>query len=187
MNFPQITSVYKVLHTLMLALAFLVPLTFLIGVTQLEGQTPQSHAERLLHELNDNSSSYVFVAAHRGGWERDWENRAPENSLVNIDKAFCMGFDVYETDLSQSKDGYFVIMHDETVDRTTNGTGRVMDLSLSQLKELNLKYTNGKLSDESVPTFEEFLRRGKGRILFKIDYRAPLETFPDAVRLVEEN
>ena len=187
MNLPKITRVHKASHAFLLALASLVPLTVSIGVTQLEGQTPQSHAERLLLKLNDNSSSYVFVAAHRGGWERDWENRAPENSLANIDKAFHMGFDVYETDLCQSKDGHFVIIHDGTVDRTTNGTGRVMDLSLSQLKELNLKYTNGKLSDESVPTFEEFLRRGKGRILFKIDYNAPLQSFPDAVRLVKKH
>ncbi len=187
MSHPKITSVFKVLHTSLLVFAYLIPLTFLIGVTQIEGQTPQTHTDRLLQQLNDSSSSYVFVAAHRGGWERDWENRAPENSLANIDKAFRMGFDVYETDISQSKDGYFVIMHDETVDRTTNGTGRVMDLSLSQLKELNLKYTNGKISDESVPTFEEFLRRGKGKVLFKIDFRAPLEAFPAAVRLVEEN
>lgn len=165
----------------------LVLLTVPIGVTQLEGQTSQSHAERLLQELNDNNSSYVFVAAHRGGWERDWENRAPENSLVNIDKAVRMSFDVYETDLIQSKDGHFVIFHDGTIDRTTNGTGRVMDLSLSQLKELNLKYTNGKISGESVPTFEEFLIRGKGRILFKIDYNAPLQSFPDAVRLVKKH
>jgi len=40
----------------------------------------------LLEELNDPSSSYVFVAAHRGGHERDWENRAPENSISNIQK-----------------------------------------------------------------------------------------------------
>ena len=172
---------------MLLALTFFVPFTVSIGVTLLEGRTSQSHAERLLQELNDNNSSYVFVAAHRGGRERDWENRAPENSLVNIDKAVRMGFDVYETDLKRSKDGHFVIMHDATVDRTTNGTGRVKDLTLSELKELKLKYRNGELSDEPVPTFGEFLKRGKGRILFKIDYRAPLQAFPDAVRLVKEH
>ena len=187
MNFLKRTTDFKALQSLLFVFASLLPLTFLIGVTPLVGQTSKFHTERLLQELRDDSSSYVFVAAHRGGWERDWENRAPENSLANIDKAFRMGFDVFETDISLSGDGYFVIMHDETVDRTTNGTGRVMDLSLSQLKELNLRYTNGNLSDESVPTFEEFLKRGKGKVLFKIDFRAPLETFPAAVRLVEEN
>jgi glycerophosphoryl diester phosphodiesterase len=186
MNLPKPTLVHKTSYVLLLALGSFVPLTISIGVIRLEGQTSQSHAEGLLKELNDNSSSYVFVAAHRGGWERDWENQAPENSLVNIDKAVRMGFDVFETDLRQSKDGHFVIMHDATVDRTTNGTGRVVDLTLSQLKELRLKYKNGKLSDESVPTFEELLGRGKGRILFKIDHKAPLEAFPDAVRLVKE-
>ncbi len=97
-----------------------------------------------------------------------------------------MGFDVCETDLRRSKDGHLVMMHDATVDRTTNGTGRVRDLTLAQLKELKLKYTNGNLSDETVPTFEEFLKHGKGRILFKVDYKVPMETFPEAVRLVKE-
>ena len=145
-----------------------------------------SHAEKLVEVLRDPTSPYVFVAAHRGGWEHDWENRAPENSLANIDKAVRMNFDVFETDLAQTKDGHIVVMHDPTVDRTTNGKGEVADLTLAELKGLRLKYTNGELSEETVPTFEEFLERAQGRILFKIDYRAPLETFPETVRLVEE-
>ena len=145
-----------------------------------------SHAEKLVEVLRDPTSPYVFVAAHPGGWEHDWENRAPENSLANIDKAVRMNFDVFETDLAQTKDGHIVVMHDPTVDRTTNGKGEVADLTLAELKGLRLKYTNGELSEETVPTFEEFLERAQGRILFKIDYRAPLETFPETVRLVEE-
>ena len=146
-----------------------------------------SHADRLVQALHDPTSPYVFVAAHRGGWEHDWENRAPENSLANIDKAVEMNFDVFETDLAQTKDGHIVVMHDPTVDRTTNGEGAVTELTLAELKELRLRYTNGNLSDETVPTFEEFLQRAKGRILFKIDYRAPLETLPDTLRLVEKH
>jgi len=153
----------------------------------LQGQDSTTHADRLLRELNSPNSRYIFVAAHRGGFERDWENRAPENSLANIEKAVRMGFDVFETDLRQSKDGQFVIMHDGTVDRTTDGHGRVLDLTLAELQDLRLKYTNGELSTESVPTFEEFLASGKGRILFQVDYRAPLENLPAAVRHVERH
>ena len=145
-----------------------------------------TRAEKLVEVLHDPTSSYVFVVAHRGGWEHDWENRAPENSLANIDKAVKMDFDVFETDLAQTADGHIVVMHDLTVDRTTNGVGAVTELTLAQLKALRLRYTNGELSDETVPTFEEFLQRAQKRILFKIDYRAPLGTFPEAVRLVEK-
>ena len=144
-----------------------------------------TRAEKLVEVLHDPTSPYVFVAAHRGGWENDWENRAPENSLANIDKAVKMGFDVFETDLAQTADGYIVVMHDLTVDRTTNGVGAVTELTLAELKALRLRYTNGELSEETVPTFEEFLQRAQKRILFKVDYRAPLETLPETVRLVE--
>ena len=150
-------------------------------------QDASGRAAALLRELADPASRYVFVVAHRGGWGRDWENRAPENSLANIDKAVRQGFDVYETDLAQTKDGHIVVMHDLTVDRSTNGRGNVNDLTLADLRRLRLKYTNGRLSSETVPTFGEFLARAKGRILFKIDYRPPLGTFPDTVRLVEKH
>ncbi len=157
-----------------------------LGYT-LFSEDASNRAAALLGELADPASKYVFVVAHRGGWGRDWENRAPENSLANIDKAVRQGFDVYETDLAQTKDGHIVVMHDLTVDRSTNGRGRVEDLTLAELRQLRLKYQNGRLSDETVPTFEEFLLRARGRILFKIDYRPPLETFPDTVRLVEKH
>lgn len=159
----------------------------LLHGSALAAQKPLTSVDSLLEELADPRSTYVFVAAHRGGWERDWENRAPENSLANIDKAVRMGFDLYETDIRQSSDGELVIMHDGTVDRTTNGSGRVGDLTLAQLKQLRLRYSNGRLSDELVPTFEEFLVRGNRRILFKADYRADLETLPEAVRLLQKH
>lgn len=153
----------------------------------LAGQSPSTAVERLLRELDDPRSTYVFVAAHRGGWERDWQNRAPENSLANLEKAVRMKFDFYETDIRESADSVLVIMHDVTVDRTTNGTGRVTDLTLARLKQLRLKYANGRVSREPVPTLEEFLVRGRGRILFKADYQADLETLPRAVRLLQEH
>jgi len=148
---------------------------------------PASRAERLLRDMANPASGHVLVAAHRGGWERDWANKAPENSLANIDKAVAMGFDVYETDLRLTRDGHFVIMHDATIDRTTNGNGIVTELGLADLKPLRLRYKNGKMSDEVIPTFEDFLRRAGGRILFKIDYKADIESFPKAVKLVEKH
>jgi len=147
----------------------------------------QPRTALLLKELNDSRSSYVFVAAHRGGHERDWDNRAPENSISNIQKAVSMGFAIYESDLRITKDGHFVIMHDPTIDRTTNGKGLVSDLELSELKRLKLKYKNKRLSPESVPTLEEFLINGKNKILFKIDFKAPIEFLPDAVSLVKKH
>jgi glycerophosphoryl diester phosphodiesterase len=153
----------------------------------LAAQSQTSRVDYLLKQLADTQSNYVFVAAHRGGREHDWQHRAPENSLANVEKAVRLGFDIYETDVRQSADGVLVIMHDATVDRTTNGTGKVNELTLAQLKRLKLRYKNGNMSAESVPTFEEMVVQGKNRILFKVDYRADLRRLPEAVRILQQH
>lgn len=76
-----------------------------------------------------------FVIAHRGGaglW--------PENTLYAFQRAAAMGVDVLETDMHSTADGALVLIHDPTVDRTTNGSGRVNHLTLSQLKDLDAGY-----------------------------------------------
>ena len=75
------------------------------------------------------------VIAHQGG-DRLW----PGNTLFAFQKAAAMGADVIETDLRQSKDGVLIISHDETVDRISNGTGRLLDLTYEQLKKLDAGY-----------------------------------------------
>lgn len=142
-------------------------------------------ANQTMQDLMDRQSRNIVIAAHRGGHQHDWEYRAPENSLANLEKAVELEFEIYETDIHRSKDGVFVVMHDPTVDRTTNGTGRVEDLYATDLQNLRLRYQNGHLADETVPTFEELLRRGRDRIVFKVDYKASLAHFPEVVKLVD--
>ena len=76
-----------------------------------------------------------LVVAHRGGaglW--------PENTMYAFTRAVELGVDVLEVDLHSTADGVLVIIHDSTVDRTTNGRGRVNDMSLAQLKALDAGY-----------------------------------------------
>ena len=76
-----------------------------------------------------------LVIAHRGGaglW--------PENTLYAFERAAAMGVDVLETDMHSTGDGALVLIHDPTVDRTTNGSGRVNHLTLTQLKALDAGY-----------------------------------------------
>lgn len=73
-----------------------------------------------------------LVIAHRGGSEL-----APENTLIAFDKANDLGVDMIEFDVHMTNDGHLVVIHDETVDRTTNGEGNVHELTLAQIKELN--------------------------------------------------
>jgi len=76
-----------------------------------------------------------FVQAHRGA-----SAYAPENTLPAFKKAIEMGADGVECDISTTSDGHWVVMHDSTVDRTTNGTGKITDLSLQQIKTLNIDF-----------------------------------------------
>lgn len=112
-----------------------------------------------------------MVVAHRGCW-RD----SQENSLAAIKVCIATGVAVVELDVRRSKDGVLVLMHDETVDRTTNGSGRVSDLLFSELSDLNLRTADGgseaAISAETVPSFAEALRIAKGRILINADVKS---------------
>lgn len=110
----------------------------------------------------------ILVGAHRGQW-RDH----PENSIPGIVKAIEDGAEVIEIDIKRTADGQLVLMHDDTVNRTTNGAGRVDQLTLAQIKALRLQGGLGNgaaLSAETVPTFAEVLRAVRGRnVLINLD------------------
>lgn len=95
----------------------------------------------------------VAVAAHRG-------NSAffPENTMCAYRSAVMLRPDQIEIDLHITKDGQIVMMHDDRVDRTTNGTGRVVEHTLEELKQLDAGSWKGeKFRGEKIPLFEEFL------------------------------
>nr|WP_086489893.1 glycerophosphodiester phosphodiesterase family protein [Novosphingobium panipatense] len=132
----------------------------------------------------------LIVVAHRGCHEaapRHGLPAAAENSVQALEHCVTMGADMMETDVRLSKDGYLVIMHDESVDRTTTGTGRVADLTLAQLKTLRLRENEGgenaAATDQHVLTLDEMLALARDRIALNIDVKDPI--YPqviDAVR-----
>lgn len=128
----------------------------------------------------------ILIAAHRGGYENDFKDKAPENSIANIQNAINHGFDIYESDIQRTSDGKFIIMHDPTIDRTTNGTGEVAKMSSEELKKYNLIYRNGKESTEKIPFLDEFISKGNGKIIFKIDYKPELKYLDDLLEQIKE-
>ncbi|HBN74711.1 MAG TPA: hypothetical protein DD473_02590 [Planctomycetaceae bacterium] len=94
-----------------------------------------------------------LIVAHRG-----LLRHAPENTLANF--RACLELRLgFEFDVEQTKDGHLVCIHDSTVDRTTNGTGNVSDLTLSQIRELDAgSWFDPKFVSEKVPTIEEVLK-----------------------------
>lgn len=94
-----------------------------------------------------------FVIAHRGA-----ALDAPENTLGAIRLAKANGAHAVELDVAFTRDGRAVILHDDTVDRTTNGTGRIRDMSLAEARTLNAAARHERSSafpDEPIPTLEE--------------------------------
>ena len=74
----------------------------------------------------------MYVVGHRGA-----AGVQPENTLPGFEYALSLGCEYVETDVHLSKDGHSVIIHDDTVNRTTNGQGRVADLTLAELRSLD--------------------------------------------------
>jgi glycerophosphoryl diester phosphodiesterase len=110
------------------------------------------------------STKYVKVIAHRG----DWRN-APENSLRGLQNCIELGVDMVEVDLAMTKDSVLVLMHDETIDRTTSGEGFIHNWILDSLQKLNLKLYDGTLTQEKIPTLEDFMMQSKGKTEVFID------------------
>src|SRR5690606_5725536 len=129
----------------------------------------QTRADSLRHVFFEEPDR-VLVVSPRGNHIRTY----PENSLPAYQEAIEAGAGVVELDLRQSKDGHLIVMHDETVDRTTDGKGKVSDLTLAELKDLRL-LQGGKPSALRIPTFEEALEAVKGEILVDIDFKIETE------------
>lgn len=115
----------------------------------------------------------VDIVAHRGA-----SGYAPENTIAAFDKAVEMKADYIEIDVQRSKDGELVIIHDTTVDRTTDGTGEVKDLTFEQLRALDAGSFKGEqFKGEKIPTFDEILDRYHGKTGILIELKAP-ELYP---------
>lgn len=127
-------------------------------------QLERSNIPVLLKKLKAPQSKEVIVIAHRG----DWRN-APENSIQAIENSIEMGVDMVEIDVRKTKDGQLVLMHDETVDRTTTGKGKVADLTLAELQKLYLRNGANHPTHHRIPTLEEAMLVAKGKILMNLD------------------
>lgn len=104
------------------------------------------------------STKNIYVAAHRG-----WRNKYPENTIEAFKAALTLDVDQLETDVRATKDGELVLIHDATVDRTTNGKGRVCDLTLAELRELDAGNGN------KIPTLIELMELVKDHPTITLD------------------
>ena len=117
----------------------------------------------------------VQIIGHRGA-----RGLEPENTMRSFQKALELGVDYIECDVHITNDDHIVLMHDHTVDRTTNGSGAVNSFTFYEIRELNA----GK--GETIPTLQELLDLARGRVKLHIELKDEAATEP-TVRLVEKN
>jgi len=111
---------------------------------------------------------------HRGA-----AGHAPENTLVSVRKALEIGVDGIEFDVHRSKDGAIVVMHDPTVDRTSNGSGPIAEMTLAELRELDLGTWKGpQFAGERIATLEEFVAAVPAPLKLFLEMKAGNEVYP---------
>lgn len=123
----------------------------------------------------------VVVTAHRG-----FSAKYPENTLLAFEKAIDAGADIIEFDLRGTRDHIPIVLHDQTIDRTSNGSGSPMDYTLDEIKEFNFSCWVGPFEQEgkldepayremTIPTFEELLQLAEKKIGLNIQVYATQE------------
>jgi glycerophosphoryl diester phosphodiesterase len=111
----------------------------------------------------------VLNIAHRGA-----SGTFPENTLSAFRAAIGAGADMCELDVQLTRDGYVVVIHDDTVERTTDGKGEVAELTLEELKRLDAgaRFKGGVLMGERIPTLDEVFSATSGKCGLNIELKA---------------
>ena len=113
-------------------------------------------AEKFTNKTFSMQASEIELIAHRGG-----ADIAPENTTIAFSHALAMGFDSIECDVHITSDGYPVVCHDDTIDRTSNGTGAIVDMTLEQLQEYDFSKGYTQFPGLSIPLFDDYLSIAK--------------------------
>lgn len=124
----------------------------------------KTRAQKIVEAIHNPKTDYVVVVSHRG----DWRNY-PENSIAAIESVIRMGVDVMELDLKLTADSVLVLCHDQTIDRTTTGKGKVSDLTYDYIQSCFLKTAHNQPTTHKMPTLKEALQACKDRIVVNID------------------
>ena len=111
--------------------------------------------------------STPIILCHRGA-----KNYAPENTLPAFKTAIELGADGFELDTQLTSDGHVVVYHDPSVDRTTNGHGKLSSLTLAQVRELEAgSFFSEKYRGEKIPTLDEVFEIAGKRAIINVELK----------------
>jgi glycerophosphoryl diester phosphodiesterase len=140
------------------------------GVEQVTRSTGAMGDRLVLNKFKQNLTSdrNPIAVAHRGV-----HRHAPENTRISYVQAIEAGAPMVEFDTALTKDGHIIGMHDKTVDRTTDGTGAVAELTLEQVKKLDAgSWKHEKYKGEPVPTIDDVADVVRGKAILMLDLKA---------------
>ncbi len=128
--------------------------------------------------FNYNANNLV-ISGHRG----TFEHGLPENSIVAMEEVLKYTKAIFEVDPRLSKDSVAVMIHDNTLDRTTTGKGKVIDYMWEELQKLKLKDAKGNVTQYTIPTLDEMIIWAKGKTILNLDKKdLPLEKTAEIIR-----
>lgn len=121
----------------------------------------------------------ILISGHRGGCEVGF----PENSIEGFGQVLEHMPAFFEIDPRFTKDSVIVLMHDETLDRTTDTTGKLSDYTCQELANVRLKDHEGNITTAKIPTLEEAIRWSKGKTVVNLDKKdVPLPVIVELVK-----
>src|SRR5690625_27420 len=179
------TVVHTVLHSIKNVTGLLLIL-FITGCDTDQQNGDQLHTfnihtpEELRDFLSYAEDNQPILNTHRGGAAPGY----PENAIETFENTLRHTWSMMEVDPRYTSDGVVVLFHDDTLERTSTGEGRVADHTYEELKELRLKDINGDVTEYSIPTLGEALEWARGKTILFLDTKdVPAEA---RVRLIQE-
>ncbi|WP_316828808.1 glycerophosphodiester phosphodiesterase family protein [Pedobacter miscanthi] len=125
-------------------------------------------------------SRYPLISCHRGGPMAGF----PENAIETFANSVKLHPSIIECDAALTKDSALVMMHDDRLERTSNGTGPIGEKTLAELKDILLKDNAGTVTAFRIPTLDEVLKWGKDKVIYTLDVKrgVPYKKMIEAVR-----
>lgn len=137
--------------------------------------------EDLKSYFKQDQSKPIIISGHRGGMMPGY----PENSIEAFEKTLSIIPSFFEIDPQLTKDSVLILMHDDTLNRTTNLQGKVKEFTYAQIKNARLKDREGNLTNFKIPTLKEALEWSQGKTIFQLDNKGvPYATY---VKFLKEN
>lgn len=143
----------------------------IITISQINCEGKKETAKSMNKSVNE---SIPMIIAHRGG-----AKLAPENTLASFENAIAIGVEMIEIDVHFSKDSEIIVIHDGSLNRTTNGSGEIKDLTLEEIKKYDAgSWFSEDFKNEKVSTLAEVLQMINGRCKLLIEIKGGDDKYP---------